>query len=53
VAFTVGMPFAVAETEPSSTPMRTVALRHALLAYLFGTVVIAVAINVVTNLGQS
>jgi uncharacterized membrane protein len=53
VAFTVGMSFAVAETEPSSTPMRRVALRHALLAYLFGTVVIAVAINLVTNLGQS
>jgi uncharacterized membrane protein len=33
--------------------MRRVALGHALLAYLFGTVVIAVAINLVTNLGQS
>ena len=53
LAFTVGMSFAVSETEPACTPIRTVALRHALLAYLFGTVVIAVAINLVTNLGQS
>jgi uncharacterized membrane protein len=53
LAFTVGMSFGVSETEPSCTPIRTVALRHALLAYLFGTVVIAVAINLVTNLGQS
>jgi uncharacterized membrane protein len=53
VAFTVGMSFAVSETEPTCTPIRRVALQHALLAYLFGTVVIAVAINLVTNLGQS
>jgi uncharacterized membrane protein len=53
LAFTVGMSFGVSETEPACTPIRTVALRHALLAYLFGTVVIAVAINLVTNLGQS
>lgn len=53
MAFTVGMSFGVSETEPACTPVRTVALGHALLAYLFGTVVIAVAINLVTNLGQS
>jgi len=28
-------------------------LPHALLSYFFGTVLIAVAINLVTNLGQS
>jgi hypothetical protein len=32
------------------TPIHTVALGYALLAYLFGTVVIAVAINLVSNL---
>jgi uncharacterized membrane protein len=52
LAFTVGMSFAVAETEPTSTPVRRVALGHALLSYLFGTGVLAVAINLVTNLGQ-
>jgi uncharacterized membrane protein len=53
LAFTVGMSFAVSETEPASTDIRKAALGHALLSYLFGTVVIAVAINLVTNLGQS
>jgi uncharacterized membrane protein len=51
-AFTVGMSFAVAETEPTCTRMRRVALGHALLSYAFGTGVMAVAINLVTNLGQ-
>ncbi|QWZ10510.1 DUF1345 domain-containing protein [Nocardioides panacis] len=52
MAFTVGMSFAVSETEPTSTHMRRVALGHALLSYAFGTGVLAVAINLVTNLGQ-
>jgi uncharacterized membrane protein len=53
MAFTVGMAFSAPETEPSSTAVRRVALGHALLSYLFGTVVFAVAVNLVTNLGQS
>jgi uncharacterized membrane protein len=52
LAFTVGMSFAVSETEPTSTRMRKVALGHSLLSYAFGTGVLAVAINLVTNLGQ-
>ena len=52
LAFTVGMSFAVPDTQLGSAPVRKVALGHALLSYLFGTVVIAVAINLVTNLGQ-
>lgn len=52
VAFTVGMSFAVADTQVADTSNRKVALGHALLSYLFGTVVIAVAVNLVTNLGQ-
>jgi uncharacterized membrane protein len=53
VAFTVGMSFTVAETEPVGTAMRKVTLAHALLSYLFGTLVLAVAVNLVTNLAQS
>jgi uncharacterized membrane protein len=53
LAFTVGMSFAVSDTELGSTAVRKVALGHALLSYLFGTIVIAVAVNLVTNLGQS
>jgi uncharacterized membrane protein len=52
LAFTVGMSFAVSDTEPAGTEIRKTALGHALLSYLFGTVVIAVAVNLVTNLGQ-
>jgi uncharacterized membrane protein len=52
LAFTVGMSFAVSETEPTDTRTRRVALGHALLAYVFGTGVLAVAISLVTNLGQ-
>ena len=46
------MSFGVPETEPDSTSIRKVALGHALLSYAFGTGVVAVAINLVTNLGQ-
>jgi uncharacterized membrane protein len=52
LAFTVGMSFAVPDTQVTATPVRKVGLGHALLSYLFGTVVIAVAVNLVTNLGQ-
>jgi uncharacterized membrane protein len=51
-AFTVGMAYTF-EVTISSTPMRRVALVHALLAYAYGTGVIAVAINLVTSIGQS
>ncbi|MEU8612404.1 DUF1345 domain-containing protein [Actinoplanes sp. NPDC048791] len=53
VAFTVGMSFAMPDTQLTDTSIRKVALGHALLSYLFGTIVIAVAVNLVTNLGQS
>jgi uncharacterized membrane protein len=53
IAFTVGMSFAVPDTALTDTQVRKAGLGHALLSYLFGTVVIAVAVNLVTNLGQS
>lgn len=53
LAFTVGMSFAVSDSSLADTRIRRVCLGHALLSYLFGTVVIAVAVNLVTNLGQS
>jgi uncharacterized membrane protein len=53
VAFTVGMSFAVPDTALVDTQIRKAGLGHALLSYLFGTVVIAVAVNLITNLGQS
>jgi uncharacterized membrane protein len=52
MAFMVGMAYAMAETEPENTHIRKVVLGHALLSYAFGTGILAVAINLVTNLGQ-
>ena len=46
------MSYAVPETEPDSTAVRKVALGNALLSYAFWTLVLAVAINAVTNLSQ-
>jgi uncharacterized membrane protein len=46
------MSFAVPEIPLVDTQIRKVGLGHALMSYLFGTVVIAVAVNLVTNLGQ-
>ena len=53
VSFTVGMAYTFEDANLQSTAMRRMALGHALLAYAFGTIVIAVAINLVTSLGQS
>ena len=50
LAFTVGMSYAVSESEPASTRVRKVALGHALLCYSLGTGILAVAINLVTGL---
>jgi uncharacterized membrane protein len=51
LAFTLGMSFAVSDNDVTSSQIRRLALGHALLSYLFGTVVLAVTINLVTNLG--
>ena len=50
VAFTVGMSFAISDTDLSSTKMRRIALPHALLAYLFGTVFVAALVNILASL---
>jgi uncharacterized membrane protein len=50
VAFTIGMTYQVSDTELSSRTIRSTALRHALLSYLFGAVIIAMTINVVAGL---
>jgi uncharacterized membrane protein len=50
VAFTIGMTFQVSDTSFTNSAMRMNALRHALLSYLYGTVIIAAAINLVAGL---
>jgi uncharacterized membrane protein len=52
LAFTLGMTFQVSDTELRSREMRKAALRHALLSYVFGTVIVASTINLVAGLGK-
>ena len=52
VAFTIGMTFQVSDTDIQSRAIRRTALRHALLSYLFGAVILAVTINIVASLLQ-
>jgi uncharacterized membrane protein len=49
VAVTVGMSFAISDTDLGSSRMRRTALVHALLSYLFGTVIIALVVNLVAS----
>jgi uncharacterized membrane protein len=53
VALTIGLTFQVSDTDLSSKQMRRTALRHALLSYLFGAVIVALTINVVASLLSS
>lgn len=52
VAFTVGMTWQVSDTDVQIRVIRRTVLVHALFAYLFGAVILAVTINVVAALFQ-
>jgi uncharacterized membrane protein len=49
VAFTIGMTYQVSDTNLSSPEVRRRVLGHALLSYVFGTVIIATTINIVAS----
>lgn len=51
LAFTLGMTFQVSDTDLETTAIRATALRHALLSYLFGAVILAATINLIAGLG--
>ena len=51
-AFTVGMSFAVSDTDVTSREIRRITLRHALVSYLFGTVIVGLTINVLATFIQ-
>ena len=51
LAFTIGMTFQVSDTNLKSTDVRAAALRHALLSYLFGSIILAAAVNLIAGLG--
>jgi uncharacterized membrane protein len=50
LAFTIGMTYQVSDTSIGSKAVRRTALHHAYMSYLFGTVVVAMTINVVAGL---
>lgn len=53
LAFTVGMTYQVSDTALAGSQVRRAALRHALLSYLLGAVVLAAMINLVAQLAAS
>ena len=52
LALTIGMTYQVSDTNLTSKPIRRAATRHALLSFLFGAVIVALAINAVASLLQ-
>jgi uncharacterized membrane protein len=50
LAFTIGMTFQVSDTNLTTKSIRRIALSHALMSYLFGAVIVALAINIVATL---
>ena len=53
LAFTIGMTFQVSDTDLQTPTVRATALRHALLSYLFGAVILATTINLVAGLANN
>jgi uncharacterized membrane protein len=52
MSYTVGMTYQVSDTEIGSSQIRATVLRHPLLSYLLGAVVLAVTINLIAGLGS-
>jgi uncharacterized membrane protein len=50
VAFTIGMTFQVSDTDVQGRKVRRTVLKHSLLSYLFGAVILAVVINVIAGI---
>jgi uncharacterized membrane protein len=44
------MTFQVSDTDLTAKAIRRTAIRHALLSFLFGAVIVAIAINIVASL---
>jgi uncharacterized membrane protein len=50
VALTIGMTFQVSDTDLTTKPVRHAAVRHAMISFVFGAVIVAVTINIVGSL---
>ncbi len=49
-SFTIGMTFQTSDVEIGTRTIRRTVLRHSLLAYVFGAVILAVMVNVIAGL---
>lgn len=49
-SYNLGMTYQVSDTDVSSSAIRAIVLRHTLLSYVFGTSILATAINLVASL---
>ncbi|NEB73705.1 DUF1345 domain-containing protein [Streptomyces sp. SID14478] len=49
-SYNLGMTYQVSDTDVSSSTVRAIVLRHTLLSYVFGTSILATAINLVAGL---
>jgi len=50
LALTIGMTFQISDTDITAKRIRRAALRHALLSYVFGTVIVAITVSSVAAL---
>ncbi len=50
LAYTIGMTFQVSDTTFTSRNFRIMALRHSLISYIFGTIIVATTINLIAGL---
>lgn len=53
LAMSIGMTYQVSDTDLTTHPMRATALRHALLSFLFGSVILGTTINLIVSLSSS
>ncbi|MFE2884650.1 DUF1345 domain-containing protein [Streptomyces sp. NPDC059272] len=49
-SYNLGMTYQVSDTDVSSSTIRSIVLRHSLMSYLFGTSILATAINLVVGI---
>ncbi|MEU2298150.1 DUF1345 domain-containing protein [Streptomyces antibioticus] len=52
-SYNLGMTYQVSDTNVSSTTIRSIVLRHCLMSYVFGTGILATAINLVVGIVSS
>ncbi len=53
LAFTIGMTFQVSDTQLETRALRRTVLRHAVLSYLFGSLIVAGTVNLLVTLASS